>query len=62
MTQKRRCRPAGNGAGTNLDQDVDSRHFIRCQHCSRPLRAQLSLSRCAGPVCWRRVLTIKEAA
>ena len=31
-----------------------SQSKARCRHCSRPLRAHLSVFRCAGPVCWRR--------
>jgi Family of unknown function (DUF6011) len=56
MTHKRRCRPAGNRADINHDQDVDTPSVTRCRRCKRPLSAPLSLLLRAGPVCRRRIV------
>jgi hypothetical protein len=39
---------------TTTTQKTSNQSTVRCRNCSRPLHAQLSVSRCEGPTCWRR--------
>ena len=40
----------------------DTHHTAKCQHCCRPIWAVRSVTREAGPTCWRRNCTNPTAA
>lgn len=59
---RERRSPGAKSRATSKTTATVAHDSTRCRRCRRSLRAVLSVSRAAGPVCWRALLRAEAVA